>query len=148
MRKNDGLLAFHQYQLTDFTRSLTKVSKFCNAFDLNLKSELFSIRDQLQKQSNDAKAKYTETNKATKQAGKIFHMDPGDIDKYNNYRKMRQELKYYDKKNFQTFRNLVNYEYFLKKYRYIKDHDEIESINNKYDEINLLEPDYEWDELK
>ena|SRR2546429_7227643 len=97
-------------------KNLIKGSKFCNDFGLNLKSELFLIRDKLQEQSNNEKAKYEEKNKVTKQADKIFHADPGNIDKYNNYRKMKQEFKYHDKKKFetyQTYRDLIDFEYFL-----------------------------------
>ena len=96
LRQNGGLDAFHQHHIADFTKSLIKVSKFLSAFNLNHISELFLIRDQLQDQWNGAKAEYAGKRKASKQAYKIFHMDPGNKDKYNNYRETKQELKYYD----------------------------------------------------
>jgi hypothetical protein len=114
-------------------KNLIKGSKFCNGFGLNLKSELFLIRDKLQEQSNNEKAKYEEKNKAWLEAKKTFYANESeiDIDKYAHYRKMEQELEYHYKKNFKAYWDLISFEYFLMKYRYIKDHDAIESIFKK-----------------
>src|SRR6266513_89060 len=43
---------------------ITRISKFRFTFDLNMREELFLIRDKLQEQSNDANAKRTEKFKA------------------------------------------------------------------------------------
>ena len=58
---------------------ITRISKFRFTFDLNMREELFLIRDKLQEQSNDANAKRTEKFKACLEACKIFHANESEI---------------------------------------------------------------------
>jgi hypothetical protein len=55
--------------------------------------------------------------------------DPGDTEKYNNFRRFQREAKNAEKELLHAFRDLCNFEFFLKYYRKITDPDEIDHIN-------------------
>ena len=120
----------------------TKLSKFRLTFDLDMRVELFSIRDQLQKKSDDAKAEHMEKLNACAEACKIFRMDPRNIDKHVHYRKLNQEFTGVGDKNFHAYKRLVDFEYYLLMCGYITDPDEVDDIFNKGD--NLCE----WEESR
>ena len=104
---------------------ITKLSKFRHTFDLDMRVELFSIRDQLQKQSDDVKAEYIEKINACVEARKIFPGHIRNIDKCVHYRKLKRKLAGLGYKNFHACKRLADFEYYLSMYGYSEDPDEV-----------------------
>jgi hypothetical protein len=58
---------------------ITRIPKFRFTFDLNMREELFLIRNQLQEQNNGVNAKYAEKFKAWLEADEIIHVDVSEM---------------------------------------------------------------------
>jgi hypothetical protein len=75
------------------------------------------------------------------EADELFYADPGSIDKYALCRRL--QLKHADLENDKSYanRDLINFEYFLVRYNYIVNQDEIDRIYDKcniYSLINII----------
>ncbi|CAJ0894081.1 8362_t:CDS:1 [Entrophospora sp. SA101] len=113
------------------TQSLIKVTKFQLAFNINLRTELFIIRNQLKVQYKAIKAKCAVAEKNYLEANELFYADPGNVDKYALARRLEfKHAKLDDYKSY-VHRDLINFEYFLVRYNYIVNPDEINCIYDK-----------------
>ena len=108
-----------------WTQSLIKVTKFRLAFNINLRTELLIIRNQLKVQYKAIKAICAVAKKNLLEADELFYADPGSIDKYALSRRLECNHADLDNDKFYAYKDLLNFEYFLMRYNYIVNQDEI-----------------------
>lgn len=103
---------------------MDNVVKFCNTFDLNLKSELFSVRKQLEKRFNDMTIDSDRTSEEWK---KIEKMYPNDEAKQEEIME-EKFIDAWDKLDIFEYRYLVGYSF-------IKDWQERIQITKEYNDL-------------
>ena len=142
LRLDGGIL--HPQLRSEVTECLMRVTKFRLTFNINLNTELFAIRNKLKDNYIFVGVIYEEKADATLKADKLFMQDPGDTEKYNNFRRFQREVKNAEKELLHALRDLCNFEFFLKYYRKITDPDEIDHINirlqNLREWVSLSQP--------
>ena len=92
----------------NFDRSITKVTKFRDTFQLNFRAEMLIIRDQLQDKYTSIAVAYKEKNQACVESHELFRVDPGNIVNYANYRKLDRERMLIQYNKFKCFNNYPN----------------------------------------
>ena len=123
------------------TQSLIKVTKFRLSFNIDLRTELLIIRNQLKVQYKAIKAICAVAEKNYLEANELFYADPGSIDKYALSRRLELEHEKLDNDQSYALLDLINFEYFLVRYNYIVNQDEIDRIYDKcniYSLINII----------
>lgn len=98
------------------TKSLVQVTKFRLTFNINLNTELFAIRDELKDKFIAVEAIYDEKIDATTEANNLWLQDPGDTEKYNNFRRSEREVKNAQNKLEYAIKEFYDFEYFLMYY--------------------------------
>jgi hypothetical protein len=115
------------YIIPSINKSVRSVNKFRRVFGLNLRVELFAIRNQLKEQKKTAEAKCDNVQKNYIEAYKLFCADPGSIEKYALHRRLEQEYSQLADDKYNTRRDLLNFEYYLLFFGYIEDLDEFDN---------------------
>jgi hypothetical protein len=128
----------HQVLVPQFTKSLIRVTKFRLTFNIDLRMELFTIRNKLEVQYKVMEAKHADGKNNLLKAQKELRADPGNIDKYSLYRRLDWEVEKLDFNEYVAYKELANFEYFLVQYNYIVDHDEINHIYHKCRELCIV----------
>jgi len=118
------------------TQSLIDVTKFRITFNIDLRTELLIIRNQLKVQCKATKAKCADAEKNYLEANELFYADPGSIDKYALCQRLKLEHIKLDDDKFNAIGDLLSFEYFLVRYNYIVNQDEINRIYHKCNFFN------------
>jgi hypothetical protein len=118
------------------TQSLIDVTKFRITFNIDLRTELLIIRNQLKVQYKATKAKCANAEKNYLEANELFYADPGSIYKYALCRMLKLEHADLDNDKFNALGDLFSFEYFLVRYNYIVNQDEINRIHHKCNHFN------------
>ena len=113
------------------TQSLIDVTKFRITFNIDLRTELLIIRNQLKVRYKATKAKCAVAKKNSLEADELFYADPGSIDKYALSQRLGLEHIKLDDDKFNALGDLINFEYFLARYNYIENQDEVNRIYHK-----------------
>src|SRR6185295_13986405 len=102
------------YITPSINKSVRSVNKFRRVFGLNLRVELFAIRNRLKEQEKTAKAKSDNVQKNFSEAYELFCADPESTEKYNLFRRLEQEDSQLAEDKYNTRRDLLNFEYYLR----------------------------------
>jgi len=113
LRINKGISSLLK---SSVTKSLVQVTKFRLTFNINLNTELFAIRDELKDKFIAVEAIYDEKIDATIEANNLWWQDPGDTEKYNNFRRSEREVKNAQNKLEYAVKEFYDFEYFLMYY--------------------------------
>ena len=158
--RSEIIYNFHKWFLNEYRRnwsisreslplvhkSISNAEIFFRSFELDIKAELFVIRDRLQNQEKITKAKFIEKRRACLEAFRLFDDDHGNSEKYANHQKMQREFVHIDNDKFNACKELVNFENFLVFFRFISDPDEAEIILDKCTSFREEEEEREFTE--
>ena len=111
-----------------YRKSVDNVVKFLQSFNLNFNVELLLIRNRLKKQFEAVATINEEKLLARLEAEKLFRQDPGNTEKYNNYRKLQKEYKTTLNKIICEGKALSDFDHFLIQFNVVTP-DEL--LNNK-----------------